>query len=179
MTPCWMSGDEWLTRTMRASGWMSLSITSSSMRSGNSSKMPLRRSYSPQQISTRQSSVLDLTHKDFLNLLISLFTYRLKSSTVFDLWFSLHYLIKSDYSQLNIYCNVTKPLVSVITNRQTNVYLINISCCIGINTLQWLLWQHTCHWTRSCCVPFHIQESRCSSPSLQAWSLVQQHWDNG
>lgn len=60
MTPCWMRGDEWLTRTMRASGWMSLSITSSSMRSGNRSKMPLRRSQSPQQISTRQSSVLDL-----------------------------------------------------------------------------------------------------------------------
>lgn len=67
MTPCWMSGDGWLTRTMRASGWMSLSITSSSMRSGNSSKMPLRSSYRPQQISTRQSSVLERRHTELLS----------------------------------------------------------------------------------------------------------------
>lgn len=60
MTPSWMRGDEWLIRTMSAWGWMSLSMTCSSMRSGSSSSVPLRSSYSPQHMSTRQSSTPDL-----------------------------------------------------------------------------------------------------------------------
>lgn len=39
--------------------------------------------------------------------------------------------------------------------------------------------QRTCHWTQSCCAPSHSSESRCSSPSLQAWSLGQLHWASG
>lgn len=117
MTPCWMRGEEWLTRTRRASGWMSLSITSSSRRSGSRSRTPLSRSYKPQQIRTRQSSALDLndsenTHMNHQRQIFSCDSEPVNQNTQHAKFTSFHGII-TEITTMLLWYKITHSVIKV------------------------------------------------------------------